>query len=71
MATLSAERSHLQEAYVTLERQWETTDSLWSDDARGRFEAEMWGEYGRCVRHFLNQLDGLVDLIAQARREMR
>lgn len=69
MSALAAEYRRVQEAYAALERQWETTAGLWSDDAQHRFEAEVWQEYKPRIRNFGQQLNRLAELIAQARRE--
>jgi len=61
----------LEDAWRSLELQWQATCELWQDPVRDAFEREFWQEWKRTVTQALRGMEDLNSVIRSARRAVR
>ena len=71
MGNLNTTRAELQDAWQRLRQRWEETKTLWNDPVRRRLEKEHWTPLERQVHATHREVEGLAQVIAQARRNVK
>lgn len=71
MSTLNDACERIHSGWQVLQRQWRATRELWDDPVQWRFEREFWQEFESVVPATMEQMGRLVEVIAQARREVQ
>ena len=56
---------HLQQAWGTLQREWEETSAHWRDAMRDEFANSHWEEFAQSVPAFQHDLAALMEAIAE------
>lgn len=70
MNSLAASKEQLTNSLRQLASNWETAKGIWNDAARQDFEKDYWMEFESSTAASIDNLQALIDTIAQTEREM-
>lgn len=65
-----AQRDELESLWRQLQRQWETTKTVWNDQQRREFEHNVWLPLSRDLERLLEQIEAAGALMKQAEHQV-
>jgi hypothetical protein len=71
MSSLANAKKKLDGSWQALRRQWQASRGLWNDPVSHRFERDFWQEFERIVPATLIQLESVILVISEARRNVK
>ena len=70
MNPLTESTEQLSDAWCQLSAKWDLAKEVWNDAASHNFESTFWLEFESTTAVSIEKLQGLIDTLAQAEREI-
>jgi hypothetical protein len=69
--SISTYHEQIAREWASLGKDWHVTASVWDDSIRFQFESQYWQPLERGVPSYLNGLQELMQVVSQARQNVR